>query len=303
MSTTQYLYGQEEKKSLKFIPQDEQTWKLGVEVEAQGGIMEGVVATIPMPIDWPEQKITIIKEDTSRGVRKITFRKMVGAHQIVVSVPRINAGQVARAVVTIKVEKSFIEESDQPTEDWSIPQKLTRQEKTYLKASPYIETKHPTIKKLAKELKAKGENETDWKKVELIFDWVRENLEYELDPVIRSPLEALKKGKGDCEEMTSLFVAICRVNKIPARSVWIPGHTYPEFLLQDKEGNKVWIPCQIAGEGHDFGRMPERLPILQKGDNFKVRGLRSPQRYVTQRLTATNATTTPIVRWIMEEVQ
>ena len=51
--------------------------------------------------------------------------------------------------------------------------------------------------------------------------------------------------------------------------VWVPGHCYPEFYLEDAEGRGHWIPCQAAGT-RAFGSMPEHRPILQKGDNFRV---------------------------------
>jgi len=70
--------------------------------------------------------------------------------------------------------------------------------------------------------------------VEAIYDWVRENVEYKFDTQIHSCLDALDSGKGDCEELSSLFIAICRARDIPARAVWIPGHTYPEFYLLDE---------------------------------------------------------------------
>ena len=95
-------------------------------------------------------------------------------------------------------------------------------------------------------------------------------------------------GFGDCEELTSLFVAMCRVAGIPARSVWVPGHCYPEFYLEDEQGEGHWYPCQAAGT-RIFGAMPEARPVLQKGDNFRIPGSRQPQRYVQETVTAKNA--------------
>jgi hypothetical protein len=81
--------------------------------------------------------------------------------------------------------------------------------------------------------------------------------------------------------MTSLFVALCRNARIPARMVWIPDHCYPEFYLEDGEGKGHWFPCQAAGT-RQFGRMDEYRPVLQKGDRFKVPEKRQPQRYVAE---------------------
>ena len=81
--------------------------------------------------------------------------------------------------------------------------------------------------------------------------------------------------------MTSLFVAICRNAKIPSRMVWIPGHCYPEFYLEDGQGEGHWFPCQAAGT-RQFGEMDEYRPVLQKGDRFKVPEKRTPVRYVSE---------------------
>ena len=91
-------------------------------------------------------------------------------------------------------------------------------------------------------------------------------------------LAALKDGTGDCEELTSLFIAICRAANIPARTVWVPGHCYPEFYLVDDKGEGHWFPCQSAGK-REFGGISETRPILQKGDSFRPpKGTKERQR-------------------------
>ena len=132
---------------------------------------------------------------------------------------------------------------------------------------------------------------------------VQENVKYEFSTEIHPAVDALKAGKGDCEELTSLFIAFCRANKIPARAVWVPDHCYPEFYLQDGQGRGTWFPCQAAGDGHIFGWMDEKRPILQKGDNFKVPEEKGPQRYVKQFLKAANAEANPDVRFVLERVK
>ena len=131
---------------------------------------------------------------------------------------------------------------------------------------------------------------------------MRANVKYEFAEQIKPAIAALKDGIGDCEELSSLVIAICRASKIPARAVWVPGHTYPEFYLVDDHGNGHWFPCQAAGADRQFGSMIEDRPILQKGDNFTVPGERAPQRYVKQTLSAKDAAAPPEVKFIMERV-
>lgn len=136
-----------------------------------------------------------------------------------------------------------------------------------------------------------------------MFDWVRANVKYEFAEQIKPATAALADGVGDCEELSSLLIAMCRSKKIPARAVWVPGHTYPEFCLADETGKVHWFPCQAAGAERQFGRMNEDRPILQKGDNFLVPGERTATRYVMQSLTAKDAAAPPEVKFIMERVK
>jgi hypothetical protein len=148
----------------------------------------------------------------------------------------------------------------------------------FLGRSPYIDTRNRRIRSLA--LQLVKDKESAWDKVECLYDWVRDNVEYRDGP-LKGATAALQDGYGDCEELSSLFIAMCRVNQIPARTVWVPGHCYPEFYLEDPQGTGHWIPCQAAGT-RDFGSMPDHRPILQKGDNFQVPEKREAQRYVAE---------------------
>ena len=208
------------------------------------------------------------------------------------------AGETATALVTFEVTKGDIPGPDD-TACWSLPGRVTADLRPYLGVSPSIETTHTEVKRLAGEIVKDATN--DWGKVKAIYDWVRANVRYEFDEELKGALTALRAGHGDCEELTSLFIAICRANGIPARSVWIPGHCYPEFYLQTPEGLGRWFPCQAAG-AEEFGSMHEARPILQKGDNFRVPGEPAAKRYVAETFRAQNAVANPRVQWVRKLV-
>ncbi len=116
-------------------------------------------------------------------------------------------------------------------------------------------------------------------------------------------MDALESGYGDCEELSSLFIAICRLHDIPARAVWVPGHTYPEFFMVDEEGEGHWFPCQAAGT-YAFGTMNELRPILQKGDKFNVPAQSDPMRYLQPTLMAKDVQGgAPVLEFIAEQVR
>jgi hypothetical protein len=173
--------------------------------------------------------------------------------------------------------------------------------------SPYIESRHQKIISLAKELTASSEDsesETSaWQTVEKIYDATRDRVKY-VNGELKGAIRALNDGTGDCEELTSLFIALCRASKIPARTVWVDGHCYPEFYLEDDAGQGHWFPCQAAGT-RDFGGIPETRPILQKGDNFKDPDRpRERQRYVSEFLkgAAVKGGGQPKVKFVREVV-
>jgi transglutaminase-like putative cysteine protease len=215
-------------------------------------------------------------------------------------IPRLGGDETAHALVTFEVAKSDIPAPADPS-SLRRPKRPPRQVRNHLEPSPLIESRDPQIKSLAKEIT--DGRERAWDQVEAIYDWVRANIRYEFDAELKGALAALRQGKGDCEELTSLFVALCRAQGVPARSVWVPGHCYPEFFLEDEQGRGYWLPCQAAGASRQFGAMSESRPILQKGDKFQIPGLRKPQRYAQPTLTAQHASAPPQVEWVQQAVK
>jgi hypothetical protein len=276
-----------------------QTIKLGVRVRAVGGPVRGIAATFPVPMDWPEQKVQVVEEDISPGIHNSGERILSGgAKQMLISIPSLTAGEEAHAIITLQITRSSI----LPPEDTSIfkqaaKEKLPHEAAQFLTPSPYIESTHPKIVALAKEV---TEDKSDWEKVEAIYDATREKIKYKNGP-LKGALKGLLDGTGDCEELTSLFVAMCRASGIPARTVWVTGHCYPEFYLVDDDGKGYWFPCQAAGSAA-FGGIPEHKPILQKGDNFHDPDRPETKlRYVSQFLkgsTSGKGVGRPQVEWV-----
>ena len=253
-----------------------QRWRVGVEITANAPC-GGVLATAPVPKAWPEQTVKLVDKELSPGVKLGDRTLSGGVTQMLVSIPRLQAGETAKALLTFEItRRAWLAPADGSV--FRIPSRPPSTVRRFLNPSPMIESRHPAIRKVARELIA--DDASAWTTVEGIYDWVRDHVEYKNGP-LKGALQALKDGDGDCEELTSLFVAICRANKIPARTVWVPGHCYPEFYLEDEEGEGYWIPCQAAGT-RDFGGMPDHRPILQKGDNFRVPEKKQPQRYVAE---------------------
>lgn len=272
-----------------------QRWRLGLTVTAEGGPCKSLYGTAPVPIEWPEQQVRIISEEVSPSVRELEYR-LIGetVQQMVVFIPYLEANEEAQAVVTLEITRRDLRPPNDPAR-YVVAQRLDRDVRIYLGTSPGIESRHARIRALARELTR--DQPTAWAQVEAIYDWVREHVEYENGP-FTGALDALKTGRGDCEEISALFIAICRAAGIPARTVWVPDHCYPEFYLADETGQGHWFPCQSAGD-RSFGGIPERRPILQKGDSFSVpERPKEKLRYVAEYLTGGGGK--PRVRFIRE---
>lgn len=273
-------------------------WRCGIELTGGPGGSAKIVATSPIPVSWPEQELKLLEEEVSPGVHAKEKKLFGGVEQMIISVPRLPSGAQVKAVRVYEI-KAFPQFAPDNTETYKKPEKSDYNAtlRTYLSPSPLIESRDPKITGAAKTIGLDAKNA--WEEVEAIYDWVRNHVKYE-NGKIKGALAALKDGTGDCEELTSLFIAICRAKGYPARTVWVPGHCYPEFYLIDKTGKGVWFPCQIAGT-RAFGELPEGYIILQKGDSFpSAESPRKKVRYLPESVQGEGGR--PRARFIREKV-
>jgi hypothetical protein len=256
-------------------------FRVGAEITANRGACRNILAMVTVPLDCPEQKVTIVEEDFSPDVGDVTYRPLPGGEvkQMVISIPFLPAGVTAHAIVTAEVTTSSILPPEE-TGDLKIPKKIPPKLKLYTIGSPYIEVNHQRIQSLRKELlKEASDSASDWEKVEAIYDGVLKTVDYVEGPD-KGAAEALRDKQADCQGRSAVFIALCRASKIPARMVWVHGHCYPEFYLENSDGQGQWYPCESAGS-RAFGEMPLARPILQKGDNFRVPERKEHLRYAS----------------------
>jgi transglutaminase-like putative cysteine protease len=242
-----------------------QRWQFGFTFAAPAGPCRKITASQSVPMDWPEQTVRIVDQRVSLGV-DVDYQVIEGAaKRMVVTIANLAAGETAEALVTFECRRGYLLEPDH-VEQFSLPAR-TAALRRYLSPSPYVESSHRTIRALAAEIGKNGG--TAWQRAEAIYDWVRENIRF-VDNQGQEPVDTLttlQRRDGDCDEMSCLFIALCRASGIPARIVQVPGHVYAEFYLDRAETAGCWIPCQLSGT-RAFGHMPEHRPVLQKGDNL-----------------------------------
>ena len=286
-------------------------FRVGAEIIASRGACKDIRAMVAIPFECAEQQVKVVSEDVTRHVDKLTYRDLNGAKQMLITVPYLGNGETASAIVTYEVTTKTIEPpEDEDTTDLVIPTRPDRKVRMYLTASPMIEVRDGHIRSLARELwdetddLAEGDAETtDWQRIEYLYDYMLEHIQYSEGPD-KSALNTMKDGKADCHGRSALFVALCRANKIPARIVWVDGHCYAEFYMEDAEGQGQWFPIESAGT-RCFGGMPLARTIMQKGDNFQVPERRGERLfYASDYLVALPVGNSgkPKVRYIREEV-
>lgn len=255
-----------------------QNWRVGVQIKAGGSSAKDFLVTIPIPTNWPEQHVTLLKEDIPVEIRSVKHRSLnSGVEQLVIEIPRIQANRLVELTMLYQVTTGQVRAPADPTA-WRIPKKIPREAKEYVGVGPQISYRNSKLRNQVKALIS--EQTSDWAKVESIFDWVRENVELVGgDP--EDSLHTFRQHKGCAEDLVGLFVAMCRAAKVPARVVWVEGHSYAEFMLVDEQNVPRWFPCQVAGL-REFGSMSEPRVILQKGDNIKVPEKDARQKYVVE---------------------
>lgn len=85
---------------------------------------------------------------------------------------------------------------------------------SYLEPSLWIDSADPAITTMARNIV--GNERDSWAAARLINDWVHRNIEKIPSPGIPIATDVLKHRRGDCNEHTSLFVALARAAGIPA---------------------------------------------------------------------------------------
>ena len=270
-------------------------WRVGVKIKGGSKSAKNFLVTIPVPVDWPEQRVQLRSEDLPPEVRSAKYRELnSGVRQLVLTIPRIGARQLIEMTATFDIETSQVLPPPD-TSVFQIPKRVPREMKEYIGVSPQISYRNSKIRNQVKKLIADKEN--GWAAVEAIFDWVRDNIDYRNDDATDS-LSVFRKKSGCSEDLVGLFVAMCRSAKIPARMVWVEGAQYAEFYLEDASGKGHWFPCSVAGR-REFGSNAEPRVIMQKGDNIKVPEKEQRQKFCAEFVSG-SGNVKPIVKFIRE---
>ena len=268
----------DESPGVSYTDEISNRWQVGVRILAREKTVRNFLVTIPIPTDWPEQRVELSEEDFPAEIGSVDYRELnSGVRQMVITIPKIRAKQLIELTATYHVTTSQIV-APQNTDVFLIPKKVGKRIKEYLGVSPQISYRNAKLRKEVK--KVVSEQPTPWKQVEAIYDWVRENIEFANEEP-DDTLNVFRNRKGCREDSVGLFVAMCRSIKIPARIVWADQTQYAEFYLVDETDQGHWFPANVSGR-REFGQLSSPKIILQKGDNIKVPEKEKRQKFCAE---------------------
>ncbi len=273
-------------------------WKAGVRLTGGAADSYNIYITLPVPNDWPEQSVSVVQEDIPIKAQVVTYRILDnGLKQMLIKLPNLPARETLELTTTFRVVTCQID-GPSVTDDLVRPGSDDRNLNDYLGSSPSITFNDRKLKEKLTEIVQ--EKSSLWEEIRAIYDWVRDEIEQREMANVDS-IKAFKQGYGSEEDKISLFIALCRAHRVPARVVWVDGSSYAEFCLADDAGDLHWFPANVAGL-REFGCYSEPRVILQKGDNIKVPEKSQRQRFVAEYVSAKgrSGAAKPIVEFIRE---
>jgi len=96
-----------------------------------------------------------------------------------------------------------------------------------------------------------------------LFIWLKQNTNYQThirDNNIQPTNITIQKKTGDCDDLSFLYISLCRSIDIPARfirgylveendnEISMVSHAWAEVFVGGKIGNQGWIPVECAGD-------------------------------------------------------
>ncbi|NLX94985.1 MAG: transglutaminase domain-containing protein [Rhodopirellula sp.] len=218
--------------------------------------LESLELWIPVPQDAPEQtvqsievrpRVPIVRE--ANGLARVA--KFYGKKDL----PRPGASMVLEVSYEVTVRRIA---TDLARLARNGPPRYANADAYRLFTRPErkIESDHPAIIEQAEKLR--GQKTDPVEIARAAYDWVLENVEYQLIEGFGGAAWCLEKGHGECGDYSALFVALCRAAGVPARLVsgfWADRtdgwHCWAEFLLPEGQ----WIPVDASlGDQNWFSR-------------------------------------------------
>lgn len=126
----------------------------------------------------------------------------------------------------------------------------------------YIDPNAPSIYILARTVVENTQTNNSFLQAQSLFIWLKENVDYRLHPgedEVRPAAITLQNKNGDCDDLSFLYISLCRSIGIPARFIRgyllthrdngtaiATAHAWAEVFVGGSVGNYGWIPVECA---------------------------------------------------------
>lgn len=124
-----------------------------------------------------------------------------------------------------------------------------------------IDTYNSNIKLIANNILNQSKTNNSFLIAKSIFIWLKENTDYQIHDGqgdVQPALVTLQKRAGDCDDLSFLYISLCRAVGIPARfvrgylikregkNVAATAHAWAEVFVGSNIGNKGWVTVECA---------------------------------------------------------
>jgi len=126
----------------------------------------------------------------------------------------------------------------------------------------FIDPYDPNITAIAETVYANAETNNSFLLAKSLFVWLKENIQYQTHPNdggVRPAAVTLYNKVGDCDDLSFLYVSLCRVLGVPARFIRgylltgndngtaiATAHAWVEVFVGGSVGHNGWIPVECA---------------------------------------------------------
>ncbi len=124
-----------------------------------------------------------------------------------------------------------------------------------------IDPNNPNIKTTANQVILNQDTDNSFIIAKELFKWLKQNVNYEIhlsQSDVQPAFTTFKKKTGDCDDLSVLYISLCRAAGIPARfirgflineengDIIATGHAWSEVFVGGSIGNNGWIPVECA---------------------------------------------------------
>ncbi len=126
----------------------------------------------------------------------------------------------------------------------------------------FIDPFDPEVLSIATTVLQNAQSDNSFVIAKALFSWLKQNIEYNTHPeekAVRSATVTLENRKGDCDDLSFLYISLCRSVGIPARFIrgflvaeTAPGtvsavaHAWVEIFVGTSDSLSGWIPVECA---------------------------------------------------------